>query len=224
MIQPAAKGTIMVFARSPVPGRTKTRLIPALGAVGAAHLHAYLIDRTLAMVTAIDNVNVTIWCMPSPNDPFFQLCEERYGVGLSTQHGDSVGSSMHHAFGKALKTAPWAIVLGTDCPELQIDDVQRAIEAMQNGMDAVAGPAYDGGYYLLGLRQAPPRLFENIPWGTEQVWVMTQDRLRTLGWSWATIARRHDLDRPEDLEHLKQAEFEPRRLGHILGSPEWLPG
>ena len=224
MIQPVAKGTIMVFARAPVPGRTKTRLIPALGAEAAAHLHAYLIDRTLSLLMAIDNVNVTLWCMPSTDDPFFLSCAERYGVGLSVQHGDSIGSSMHHAFGKTLKTAPWAIVLGTDCPELQIDDVQRAIEAMQNGMDAVAGPAYDGGYYLLGLRQAPPRLFENIPWGTEQVWTMTQNRLRTLGWSWATIARRHDLDRPEDLEYLKQAEFEPRRLGHILRSPERFPG
>jgi rSAM/selenodomain-associated transferase 1 len=224
MNQSAGKGTIMVFARAPVPGRTKTRLIPALGAEAAAHLHAYLIDQTLSLLMAIDNVNVRLWCMPSPDDPFFQSCAERYGVGLSAQHGDSIGSSMHHAFGKALESAPWAIVLGTDCPELQIDDVQRAIEAMQNGMDAVAGPAYDGGYYLLGLRQAPPRLFENIPWGTEQVWSMTQDRLRTLGWSWETIARRHDLDRPGDLRYLKQAEFEPRRLGHILRSPERLPG
>jgi rSAM/selenodomain-associated transferase 1 len=224
MIQPAAKGTIMVFARAPVPGKTKTRLIPALGTEAAAHLHAYLIDRTLSLLMAIDNVNVTLWCMPSPDDAFFQSCAERYGVGLSAQHGDSVGSSMHHAFGKALESAPWAIVVGTDCPELQIDDVQRAIEAMQNGMDAVAGPAYDGGYYLLGLRQASSHLFENIPWGTEQVWAMTQDRLHTLGWSWETIARRHDLDRLEDLEYLKQAEFEPRRLGHILRSPERFPG
>ena len=224
MIQRAAKGTILVFARAPVPGSTKTRLIPALGAEAAAHLHAYLIDRTLSLLMAIDNVNVTLWCMPSPDDPFFLSCAERYGVGLSAQHGDSIGSSMHHAFGKALESAPWAIVVGTDCPELQTDDVQQAIETMRSGMDAVAGPAYDGGYYLLGLRQAPPRLFENIPWGTEQVWVMTQDRLRTLGWSWATIARRHDLVRPEDLEYLKQAEFEPRRPSHILRSPERLPG
>ena len=219
----------MVFARAPVPGKTKTRLIPALGAEAAAHLHAYLIDRTISLLMAIDNVNVTLWCMPSPNDPFFQLCAGRYGVGLSTQHGDSVGSSMHHAFRKALESAPWAIVLGTDCPELQTDDVQQAIETMRSGMDAVAGPAYDGGYYLLGLRQASSHLFENIPWGTEQVWTMTQDRLRTLGWSWATISWRHDLDRPEDLvrlraKYLKKAEFEPRRLGHIFRFPEWLPG
>jgi len=61
-------------------------------------------------------------------------------------------------------------------------------------------------------------------WTEEQVWTMTQDRLRTLGWSWATIARRHDLDRPEDLKYLIQTEFEPRRLGHIFRFPERLPG
>ena len=224
MTQSAAKGAIMVFARAPVPGKTKTRLIPALGAEGAAHLHACLIDRTLSKLTAIDHVNVTLCCLPSTDDPFLQSCAQRYGTGLSAQHGDSIGSTMHHAFGKALKSAPWAIVLGTDCPELQTEDVQEAVEIMQCGVDAVAGPAYDGGYYLLGLRRVSSHLFLNIPWGTEQVWAMTQDRLRTLGLSWVSIERRHDLDRPEDLEYLRQAEFEPHRLVQVFGSSEWLPG
>jgi len=197
---PARKGTIMVFARAPVPGETKTRLIPALGATGAAHLYACLVNRTLATVAAVDGVNVELWCAPPTDDPFLKSCAERYSVSMHVQHGDDLGARMGDAFETALRTAPWAILLGTDIPELRTSDIQQAIDKLRGGQDAVVGPALDGGYYLLGLREVSPFMFQQIPWGTEQVWPMTQDRLVSLGWSWSTVAERRDLDRPEDLQ------------------------
>ncbi len=193
------KGSIMVFARAPIPGKTKTRLIPALGKKGSARLHASLIDQTLSRIQAIGDVNTTLWCTPSTEDLFLQSCAERYGITLKVQSGHDLSSRMQHAFETTLRSAPWTIILGTDCPDLETSDVQQAIDAMHNGADAVAGPAFDGGYYLLGLRRTSASLFRQIPWGTGEVWEVTRDRLEQLGWSYTTTTWRHDLDRPEDL-------------------------
>ncbi len=190
----------MVFTRPPVPGKTKTRLIPALGATGAARLHAWLINQTLDRVTALQGVDIELWSASLTEEPLLTSLAERYRVSLYPQHGDDLGARMGHAFETALRTAPWAILLGTDIPELKTGDIEQAIDKLHGGLDAVAGPALDGGYYLLGLRQVSPFLFQKIPWGTGQVWSMTRDRLDSLGWSWSTIAPRRDLDRPEDLQ------------------------
>ncbi len=195
------KGSIMVFARAPIPGKTKTRLIPALGKKGAARLHASLIERTLSRIQSVDEVNITLWCTPSTEDPFFLSCAKRYNIALQTQQGHDLGSRMQHAFETTLRSAPWAIILGTDCPDLEVSDLQQSIDAMRNGIDAVAGPAFDGGYYLLGLRQTSASLFREMPWGTENVWEITRNRMEQLGWSYTNTAWLHDLDRPEDIEH-----------------------
>lgn len=108
---------------------------------------------------------------------------------------------MQYAFDSTLRSAPWAIILGTDCPALETSDVHQAVDAMRNGADAVAGPAFDGGYYLLGLRRTSASLFREMPWGGENVWKMTKERLEYLGWPYSTTTWHHDLDRPEDLEH-----------------------
>lgn len=191
----------MVFARAPIPGKTKTRLIPALGKKDAARLHAALVDQTLSLLQSIDDVNTTLWCTPSTEDAFFQSCAEQYGIALETQSGQDLGTRMQNAFETMLRSAPWAIILGTDCPDLEIIDVHQAIDAMRNGVDAVVGPAFDGGYYLLGLRRATASLFQEMPWGTENVWEETRTRMQQLGWNYTTTTWHHDLDRPEDLEH-----------------------
>ncbi len=127
---------------------------------------------------------------------------------------------MQHAFKTTLQSAPWAIILGTDCPGLGISDVQQAVEAMRKGTDAVAGPTFDGGYYLLGLHRASASLFREMPWGTENVWEMTRKKLDQLGWNYTTTTWRHDLDRPEDLDHfphLAQFRSIPSPSGRGLG-------
>ncbi len=191
----------MVFARAPIPGKCKTRLIPALGEDGAARLHASLVDQTLVRIRTLDNVNITLWCTPSTEDAFLQACAQRYGIALKAQSGHDLGSRMQHAFETTLRSTPWAIILGTDCPDLQTSDVQQAIDAMRSGVDAVAGPAFDGGYYLLGLRRTSASLFREMPWGTENVWEITRNRMEQLGWNYTTTSWQHDLDRPEDLQN-----------------------
>ena len=167
MNAPQHKGEVMVFTRAPIPGKTKTRLIPALGKKGAARLHALLVEQTLSLFQSIDAMGITLWCTPSTEDPFLQSCAERYGIALKAQCGQNLGSRMQYAFETTLQSNPWAIILGTDCPELESSDVQQAVDALNNGADAVAGPAFDGGYYLLGLRRTSASLFRQMPWGTD---------------------------------------------------------
>ena len=193
-------GSIVVFARAPVSGAAKTRLIPALGADGAARLHAFLVERTLSRVCKAAPTNTMLWCTPSIRHPFFQYCSDQYGVTLHEQKGSDLGARMHHAFSSVLPGHSWAILLGTDCPNLSSGNLAQAVSAMQSGAEAVVGPAFDGGYYLLGLRKPAAMLFENMPWGTGEVLDLTLQRLRKLGRKPASIPWQQDLDRPEDLK------------------------
>lgn len=201
----AAKGKILVFARAPNAGQTKTRLIPALGETGAARLHAELIHRTLENVSALENVEVELWCSPDTRHHFFVSCANTYGVTLHKQLGSGLGERMHSAFTTALKNSPWAILIGTDCPELMIADMERAISILSSDADAVLGPATDGGYVLIGLRQSAPSLFTDMPWGSDRIAELTRERLRGMGLRWRELPVRNDIDEPEDLVHLNFA-------------------
>lgn len=193
-------GKILVFARAPVPGKAKTRLIPALGPEGAAGLHAQLVTQTLNTVCGLDENPVELWCTPDTHHDFFQSCSKEFNIKLHLQQGEDLGARMHHAFSSALHNHSWGILLGTDCPNLSTDDLTQAINAMQSGAEAVVGPAFDGGYYLLGLRKPATTLFENMPWGTGEVLDLTLQKLHKLGIKPASISWQQDLDRPEDLK------------------------
>lgn len=190
-----------MFTRAPVPGQSKTRLIPLLGAVGAAAVHERLLRRTLSVLSAYSGYTVQLWCTPDPDHPVFAACVDAFGVQCHTQCGDDLGARMAHALHSALHTRPWAIVVGTDCPGLLGEDIEAAVRALDEGVDAVLGPAVDGGYYLLGLRHPAPALFKNIPWGSDTVLALTRQRLRVMGRHWWELPERHDLDEPDDLCH-----------------------
>jgi len=120
---------------------------------------------------------------------------------LRSQSGADLGARMFSALSSALANSPWTILVGCDCPDLDSRDISETIGLLEKGMDAVVGPAHDGGYYLLGLRKVTPALFADMPLGTDQVWSLTRNRLERLGWQYTTLRVQHDLDRPEDLRH-----------------------
>jgi len=196
------KGKILVFTRAPVPGQTKTRLIPALGEEGAARLHAELIQRTLQKCTALGNAETELWCAPDINHPFFTSCADTYDVTLQKQSGSDLGERMSNALAESLDQSPWTILVGTDCPGLTIDDLKQAATILGNGSDAVLGPATDGGYVLIGLNRPAPTLFTDMPWGSNRIAELTRDRLRDMGMRWHELPPRNDIDQPEDLIHL----------------------
>jgi rSAM/selenodomain-associated transferase 1 len=186
----------------------KTRLVPVLGAEGAAALHARLVKRALATARLAARHALELHADPVEDD-FLRLCAASYGATLVPQCGSELGERMQRAFERALsqQNCAAAVLIGSDCPALTPWHIRTALEALQDGNDAVLAPAQDGGYVLLGLARSDPLLFDGIAWGTGQVLDQTRARLRTLGWRWLELETLWDVDRPADWERLNASKM-----------------
>ena len=195
---------LLVFARAPQPGKTKTRLIPALGEAGAAALHRRLVMHCLRAAGDSRLGPVELWCAPDTSDPFFSDCERRFGASLHAQGEGDLGARMQRAFEAALARAGRAILVGSDIPALSAQYLSDADRALAGGDDLVIGPAEDGGYALIGLSRCDPELFRGIPWGGSEVLSETRRRIAALSWRSSELPVLWDVDRPEDLERLPE--------------------
>ncbi len=195
---------VMVFARAPTPGEAKTRLIPALGAAGAAALHRRLVMHCLRAAGDSRLGPVELWCAPGTGDPFFRECGRRFGASLHPQGEGDVGARMQRAFESALARARRAILVGSDIPALSARYLRDADRALRRGDDAVIGPAEDGGYALIGLSRCDAELFRGIPWGGPEVLAETRRRVAALSMRLSELPVLWDVDRPEDLERLPE--------------------
>ena len=196
-------GVLIVFARNPIPGQTKTRLIRSLGDEGAAQLHISLIKHTLKMALRSQFCNVELWCTPSIDHPFLRECSYKFAVKLDIQSGEDLGQRMHHAMQSALTRYPFAVIIGSDCPLLSTDILNKAYTVLREGKDAVLGSSEDGGYYILGTRKYDPVLFTQVHWHNPDVFEQTRQLLQSLGWHWDELQKLWDVDVPEDIEKLK---------------------
>lgn len=202
---------LIVFAKAPEPGAVKTRLIPALGAAGAARLHERLVERTLATAAAAGVGSVEL-CGDPASDAFLAACAAAHGATLTGQGAGDLGARMHRAFERVLRRAPAALAVGCDCPALTPEHLRAASAALVAGHDAVLAPAEDGGYVLIGLARVHPSLFERIAWGGADVVAHTRARLGELGWGWLELGTLWDVDRPADLGRLVAEIAEGGRL------------
>lgn len=194
--------TLIIFMRYPQAGTTKTRLIPALGAAGAAQLYRHLAERTLAQGITLQQqqaINIEIWFTDG------SVAQMQRWLGdarlYRSQPAGDLGQRMLTAFTTVFADGSDRIVLiGTDCPDLSTQHLSEAFAALVQH-DVVLGPAQDGGYYLIGLRRPIPELFVNIPWSTAIVAQRTLTIATQLGLSVHCLPSLTDLDRPEDLTH-----------------------
>jgi rSAM/selenodomain-associated transferase 1 len=188
----------LVFAKAPKPGQVKTRLHTVLGPEDCAALHPRLVRLTLDKLSRAPLCPVELWCAPDCADTFFRNCRHDYDLDLREQAGADLGQRMHSALHRSLETCDAAILVGTDCPSLSRTDIDTACRQLQAETDVVLGPASDGGYYLIGLRQPRPELFTGIAWGTEEVLAQTLARARQQALQVHLLPRRDDLDTPAD--------------------------
>lgn len=193
---------IAVFARAPVPGHAKTRLIPALGAEGAAQLQEAFILRSLQTALAAGLGPVSLWCTPDVSHSVFQHCLTVFGATAFSQCEGDLGGRMLDTFQRLCPQGP-VLLIGTDCPALTPAHLRAAAQSLREGEDAVFFPAEDGGYVLVGVRQAQPSLFQGIAWGGPEVMDATRKRLKQAGLRWCEPAVLWDVDNPCDLERLK---------------------
>lgn len=194
---------IAVFARAPVAGAVKTRLIPRLGEEGAARLHAALVRRALDSAVRAGAWPVELWCTPDARHPFFAGCASEFGASLHVQQGADLGRRMEHAFDRALGDNAALVLIGSDCPALSPGVIAKAAGALSSH-DAVVAPAEDGGYVLLGLARPVPELFAGIAWGGPEVMAQTRARLAGAGVDCRELETFWDIDRPEDHARLER--------------------
>ena len=196
----SARQRLIIFAREPQPGRVKTRLIPSLGAQGAADFYAQLLRETVAKASALDGANVELWCDFNDSPPHFcSSLADKQGISMYRQHGEDLGTRMLQAFRIGSSTGPQpTLLIGSDCPGYSEEYFSQAF-ALLKRHDAVLGPANDGGYVLIGMHRAEPYLFEDIPWSTDEVLELTRARLQKLSLCHAELPALADIDEPGDL-------------------------
>ncbi len=191
---------LIIFGRYPEAGRSKTRLIPALGASGAARLHEDMTRHTLRTAAGLARdypVRVEVHFTGGDEG----LMRQVFGGDFPyrPQAAGDLGQKMQAALEGALsRGAKRAVVIGTDCPDLTTLILRQAFEALET-RELVLGPAHDGGYFLIGCRRVWPELFADIPWGTDEVWARTLAAARGAGLTPHILEPLPDVDRPEDL-------------------------
>jgi rSAM/selenodomain-associated transferase 1 len=207
--------SIAVFARAPVAGVAKTRLIPLLGAEGAAALHAALARKALMSAVEAKTGEVALWCAPDVSHPFFESCRAEFRIDLKAQPPGDIGQRMLAAF--EASRGP-LLLIGSDCPMLTPDLLRLCAAELRTGLDAVFLPAEDGGYALIGLRRPMAGIFAGVEWSTERVMDETRARLRAAALTWSEPAIVWDIDRPEDVARLAASGLlarwqPPKRIG-----------
>ena len=206
---------LIIFAKAPVAGQVKTRMIPALGAEGAAHLALQLLLYAVQQAAQAPWNTLELCVSPDTMHPAFAAAQKltqdlmqpptmpkvQCHLTLSVQGEGDLGQRMHRALVRGLSQHAAVLLMGTDAPGLNAAVLQQAALALQTH-DAVFVPAFDGGYALVGLRRPVPELFEGMVWSTASVMAETRIRSHRAGLRWFELAPVHDMDEPTDLHHL----------------------
>lgn len=195
--------TIGIFAREPIAGNTKTRLIPLLGEEGAAQFHRRCISAALhtAQQAALGDINLFVTPAPQEESYFYTLLP---AAACAPQIGDDLGARMYNAFAHGLQVASRMIVIGTDCPMLTAAHLHEVDAWLQQNEGVCFIPAEDGGYVLVGLSAPESALFSKIDWGSERVMHQTRLAAKAAKINLYELPPLSDVDTPED--YLKMAE------------------
>lgn len=193
---------ILIFAKAPIPGLVKTRLIPAIGDMAAAMLHSALTERVIETACATE-IDVVLCCAPDTSHPFFQDCADDFEIDLMNQLDDAnLGKRMLVSLDEALEAYSRVILIGADCPAFTAAHLLDAIAQLANH-DVVITPAEDGGYTLIGVNKTSPTMFVNIDWGTNTVMAAQRRALTNAKLRWHETPTLWDVDTAQDLPRLQ---------------------
>ncbi|MFT4825102.1 MAG: rSAM/selenodomain-associated transferase 1 [Halioglobus sp.] len=216
--EPRADGALIIqFAKAPLSGQVKTRMIPHLDAQQASELHAELLFWTAQTLCQDKLGAVELWLAGDADPEFTQSIKSLAYDSHRTQWGVDLGERMANAIEDGLGRYPKVVLVGSDCPSMDGGYLQSAIEALDH-YDVVIGPAEDGGYVLIGARTVCAEIFCGVDWGRSTVFRETVEILKRTEMPWQTLSVLSDIDRPEDLPGwylLRQAAGAKARTGKI---------
>ena len=200
---------LVVFAKAPQAGKVKTRLIPALGAEGAAALAQRMLTHVLRQALQANAGPVELCMSPPPGDPAWRNIALPAAVLRTAQGEGDLGERMARAVRRVtVEIGMPVLLMGSDCPALTAAVIQEAARQLQTH-DALLIPVADGGYVLIGLKSPCPTLFDQMPWSTASVAAETLSRMAALGLDVWCGPLLHDIDEPADLAHLPAGFLSP---------------
>lgn len=193
MAADTSRHRLVIFIKNPVPGRVKTRLAADLGHEQALSIYRQLLAHTRAQALACAAERLLFYSDTiDEQDEWLAVFFAKH-----LQQGSDLGARMAHALGQALAGAERAVLIGSDIPGLTADILAQAFDLLE-GHDFVLGPAADGGYYLIGMRQPAAAVFEGIIWSTPTVLQATLERIQALGGSCSFLPTLSDIDTAAD--------------------------
>jgi rSAM/selenodomain-associated transferase 1 len=209
---------LILFAKQPLPGQVKTRLQCDYRPDQVVEIARFLLTATVELAVSSWPSSVYLYAAPDPEHPVFRALAAQFHLELAAQAVGSLGQRMRAALQEGIARRGAAAIMGCDVPHCPWEVVEQAHELLAAGAN-VLGPTEDGGYYLIGLQQAPALLFEDIPWGGREVTQITLARARALGLAFELLPALVDIDTQESLWTVAQG-YEPLRklLYKVLAS------
>jgi rSAM/selenodomain-associated transferase 1 len=197
------RSRIVVFAREPLLGKVKSRLAVEIGAQEALAVYQAMLTRLGQLLNQAQVAAWDLWVTSNcSHKDFVSICNK---TNIYLQSGQDLGARMDTAIRQTLQreNVESVVLIGTDCPALTERYLDQALLALESGVDVVLGPAEDGGYVLVGMQRPITAVFEDIPWGTDQVMHRTLETLKAKELTYRLLDTLWDVDRPEDLARLQ---------------------
>lgn len=193
---------LIIFAKSPIHGKVKTRLIPYFTAKEAAELYKAFISDTICKTHKLKCEQVIIAYTPSNAEAaFHSICNQ--SVNYLPQNGHNLGERMKNAFIYSFeKGSKRTVIIGTDSPTLPFSYIQKAFDVLKE-VPVTIGPTFDGGYYLIGLSEQNNTIFDGIDWSTSNVFSQTLTRIQDINKQLYVLPPWYDVDTSDNLKFLK---------------------
>jgi len=192
---------LLIFIKNPALGKVKTRLAKTVGAQNALKIYQFLLDHTMEITYNLDSIDKFLYY----NE--FLPTKDEWPPNIYTkelQHGEGLGEKMKNAFKKSFdENYKKVVLMMPDCPKMSDNLIEKAFKNLDTS-DFVLGPTNDGGYYMIGMKEYTPAIFENKEYGNDHVIEDTVQAIANLG---KTVFRLHeltDIDMEEDLGTLKK--------------------
>lgn len=203
---------VAIFTRAPVAGKTKTRLIPLLGAEGAAYAQRVMTWHALEIASALPDAAVSLWCADDAAHPFLQFCSQHFEVACLPQCDGDLGMRMADCLQRLLADHEQVLLTGSDCPAMTTADLAAAAAALDHAR-MVFIPAEDGGYVLVGARRGglEAGCFDSVAWSGTEVMAQTRRQLVNRGWratqEWLEMPALWDVDTPDDFQRALAGQY-----------------
>ncbi|MEO6488536.1 MAG: TIGR04282 family arsenosugar biosynthesis glycosyltransferase [Ferruginibacter sp.] len=193
------KQALIIFAKNPEPGKVKTRLAATIGNEAALIIYNKLLHHTVSVTKYLAVDKFVFYSDHLDQDDIWN--KKHYYKEI--QQGNNLGQKMENALASTFqKGYDEIVIIGTDCPGVNAGIIMNSFSFLQSH-DVAIGPAEDGGYYLLGMKEMHRNLFEGIQWSTKTVFSTTISKCVALQLSYSVLPLLKDIDEEKDLEEFK---------------------